>query len=130
MRGWRPFTWVIVVINILFLVLAISAIAAGGSEVDEETLRECREQATEFFTEEDCLAANEAGQAVGAGIALTGIIVFWVLIDIILGIIWLVTNRKKRECPVCGSDVKKGVTVCKKCGYDFKTGTSPQQTPT
>lgn len=119
MRGWRPLTWVILIINVLFLVLVISAVSAGTS-ADDEALAQCKEQASEFFTEEDCKNATEAGSAIGAGIAVTGLLVFWVLIDIILGIIWLVTNRSKRQCPQCGNDVKKGLLECKKCGYDFR----------
>ncbi len=46
----------------------------------------------------------------------------------VLGLIWLMTKGKKRDCPVCGHDVKKGQTVCKSCGYDFKTGAQPTAT--
>jgi hypothetical protein len=66
------------------------------------------------------------GTAIGAGL----IIVLWALGDVILGVLWLVTNRKKtRPCPVCGSDVKKGVLSCRQCGYDFRAGAMPSPQP-
>jgi ribosomal protein L37AE/L43A len=34
-------------------------------------------------------------------------------------IIWLVTNKNQRECPKCGRRVKRGLTECAKCGYQF-----------
>jgi ribosomal protein L37AE/L43A len=36
-----------------------------------------------------------------------------------LYVLYRVTGTKKRECPACGSVVKKGITVCPKCGFDF-----------
>ena len=106
---WRPMTWVIVIINILFLVWVISAGGAAAENCDDVARAE--------------RDACEAGTAIGASIGIGLVLFLWALVDIILGVIWLVTNRKKtRECPICGYDVKKGVTSCKKCGYDFATG--------
>jgi hypothetical protein len=108
---WRKMTWFIVIVNILFLVWVIG----GASSVSEncEGLRGSE------------LDACETGNAVGAGIGITIIIFLWVLVDIILGILWLVTNRGQRDCPVCGKNVKRGLTVCKNCGYDFSAGQRP-----
>lgn len=130
MRDWRPFTWVILVINVLFLVWVI----AGASTIGESQTAQDREDCQEFVptlfdTVEDCLAANEGAEAVGAGIGITMIIVLWVIVDLILGVLWLITNRKKRECPACGHSVKKGQFTCKKCGYDFRTQSSPPTAP-
>ena len=103
---WRVLTWVIVGINLLFLLWVFGG--AGAAADNCNGLRGAN------------LDACEAGTAIGAGIAITGIFVLWVMVDIILGAVWLVTNRSKsRDCPVCGSDVKKGATVCKRCGHDF-----------
>ncbi|MGZ5408310.1 MAG: hypothetical protein ACXWDG_11075 [Aeromicrobium sp.] len=106
MPKWRVFTWVIVVINVLFLVWIVTGLAAAGNNCAGET--------------GDSLSACQAGTAVGASIGV-GIIVFlWAFVDIILGILWLVTRPKdRRACPVCGTDVKTGLTVCSKCGHDF-----------
>lgn len=101
--SWRPFTWVIVIINLLFVIGLISAIGSAECEAEEELRGAC-----------------EAGTAIGAGV----LIIFWFFVDAILGIIWLVTNRGRRQCPHCGRDVKKGRTTCKHCGYDFTTQTA------
>jgi ribosomal protein L37AE/L43A len=47
------------------------------------------------------------------------IMVLWVMVDIILLVIFLVTKKKGRECPACGRKVKVGLTKCEKCGHDF-----------
>lgn len=110
MKNWRPLTWVILVVNALFLVWIISGVASTGDSCEGET--------------GDALAACQAGTAIGAGIGVFLIIFLWVAVDIILAIIWLVTNKKGRQCPACGSKVKTGVTSCSKCGHDFARAAS------
>lgn len=108
---WRKLTWVFVIVQVLFVVWII----AGASEVAGscEGLR---------GNERD---ACEAGTAIGATIGVGVIVFLWVLVDVILGITWLVTNRSRtRECPRCGTDVAKGLTSCPKCGYDWATATA------
>lgn len=115
MPKWRVFTWVILVVNLLFLIWIIAGIAgSGGTPEDCGTL-----------TVEECNAAEGVGTAIGVGI----IIVLWALVDVILGVLWLVTRPKRRSCPVCGADVKKGVTVCPKCGHDFATAAGDARQP-
>lgn len=78
---------------------------------------------------DDELEACQAGTAIGASIGV-GIIVFlWFLVDAILGILWLVTRPKGRPCPVCGTQVKEGATVCPKCGHDFRAAAAPPAPP-
>ena len=117
MRNWRPFTWAVLIVNLLFLIWLIGGIGSGVNEAD------CEQEATRALRD-----ACEAGTAVGAGIAAGFIIFLWALVDIILGVVWLVTNRGRRDCPTCGRAVKKGQTVCKSCGHDFRTGTAPAAT--
>jgi hypothetical protein len=62
MPSWRPFTWVIVVINVLFLVWIIAGVAGVSDECANE-VGQARE-------------ACEAGTAVGASIGV-GVIVFF-----------------------------------------------------
>ena len=61
----------------------------------------------------------------GSGLA-TGLVIFlWVAADVILGIVWLVTNRSgKRDCPSCGKSVKRGLTTCQNCNHDFASAAS------
>ena len=110
MPRWRKMTWFIVIVNILFLLWLIAGV--GGTAANCEGLVG------------DELDICEAGTAVGATIGAGLIIVLWVMVDIILGILWLVTGRGRRTCPACGEDVKKGRTTCKSCGHDFKAAAS------
>lgn len=112
---WRPFTWVILVVNILFLVWIISGVSGTSdncSGLSGQALETC-----------------QAGTAVGTGIGVIVIIFLWALVDVILGVLWLITRSKKRQCPVCGNDVKKGLTACGNCGHDFRAGVVGQPPP-
>lgn len=117
MPKWRPFTWVIVVINVLFLIWIIAGLSGAANNCNNEVGQAKR--------------ACEAGTAVGASIGVGIIVFFWAFVDVILGILWLVTRPKTRTCPICGNDVKRGQFVCKKCGYDFRTqaGVVPPMPP-
>jgi len=76
----RVFTWVILVVNILFLLWIVSGLTSAsnncsgmiGSDLDT------------------CQGAT----AVGAGIGVIVIVFFWALVDVILGVLWLVTRPK------------------------------------
>ena len=91
--------------NALFGVWIFSGLSSVSSSCDGEV--------------GDALSACQAGTAIGAGIGVTFIFFFWVAFDVILGIIWLVTNKNVRSCPACGTKAKVGVTKCTKCGHDF-----------
>ena len=105
--GWRKGTYIILIFNLLMLAWVVSgAASASGTPTDCGTL-----------SEEACNAASD----VGTGIGVFLLLVLWAIGNVILGVIWLVTNRKKtRDCPVCGHDVKKGVVTCQACGHDFR----------
>ncbi|WP_406691989.1 hypothetical protein REH65_08335 [Saccharopolyspora sp. ID03-671] len=57
-----------------------------------------------------------SGDEAGAGTAQPQ---DWVAGDVILGILWLVTKPRTRDCPACGRTIKRGQMTCKSCGYDF-----------
>ena len=79
----RPLSWVIIAINLLFLFGTISGVS--------ETTKSC-----EGLTGDD-LSICQAGTAIGAGIGVGIILFFWVLIDLILLIVWLVSNKNQSE---------------------------------
>jgi hypothetical protein len=106
MKRLRPLSWVIIVINILF---AWSLFGGVGSAVNES----CKGMTG------DELTACQAGTAIGAGIGGFMIMTLWVMVDIILLVIFLVTKKKARECPGCGRKVKVGLTQCASCGHNF-----------
>jgi hypothetical protein len=105
--GWRIFSYAILIFNLLMLIWVIAGIASGSGH------------ATDCGTLDQQTCDNAAHVGTGIGVAI--LIVFWALLDVILGVLWLVTNRSKsRSCPVCGRDVKKGLVQCGNCGYDFR----------
>jgi hypothetical protein len=57
-------------------------------------------------------------------------LVFWLAImNTFLYVLYRITGGKKRDCPACGIGVKKGLTVCHSCSYDFMKAASgePQE---
>jgi hypothetical protein len=110
---WRPFTWVILVVNVIFLIWVIAGAASTANSCAGKVGQELQL----------CKDATAVGTSIGVGI----IVFFWAFVDIILGILWLVTRPRQRLCPVCGNDVKRGLTRCPTCGHDFAAGIALQQ---
>jgi hypothetical protein len=105
---WRIFSYLIIAVNILFLVLIIVAISgSSGHATNCGTL-----------DQQTCDDAKNVGTTLGVGL----VVGFWAAVDVILGIIWLVTRSSKRQCPGCGHSVKKGVVQCATCGHYFRGG--------
>lgn len=103
--GWRPLTWVILAMNCVFLAWTIFVIHAASTNCNGQTGPNAQ--------------ACHAGTAIGAGVGVGIIIFLWVAVDVILGIIFLVTNRNQRGCPACGRRVKNGLSRCNSCGHAF-----------
>ncbi len=101
---WRIFTWVILAFNLIMLIWIIAGVSSNA--------RNCSGLTGDALT--NCEAGN-----VGTGIGATLIFVLWALGDVILGVLWLVTRPRTRDCPVCGNSVRRGMTQCRNCGYDF-----------
>jgi hypothetical protein len=48
------------------------------------------------------------------------ILIFWLAImNTFLYVLYRITGGKKRDCPACGVGVKRGLTVCPTCNFDF-----------
>ena len=108
---WRKMTWVLIIWCALILIWAI----AGGSSAAHETATNCAHQTNAYFTHKDCVNASETGAGIGeAFVFLIGFVGF-----VFFAIIWFMSRPKRRDCPVCGNAVKRGVTACGSCGYDF-----------
>lgn len=103
---WRKMTWVIWAVNALFLLWIIVGVSDRPSQ-------DCAPG------DELCINASDAGT--GIGVAL--IIILWFFVFVVLAMVWLMTRPKHRTCPVCGNDVKKGLTKCSGCGHDFAAAT-------
>jgi hypothetical protein len=71
--------WVILAINVLFLVVTISMFNIESS--------------CQGMTGED-LELCQAGEGIGKGIAFFAVLFSWALVDIILGVIFMVTRGR------------------------------------
>ena len=107
---WRKMSWVILAWNALMVIWIIVGLAAAHNTANCGSL-----------SQQACQDATN----VGAGIGVMALVFLWLVVDVLLAIIWLVTKpRGQRDCLVCGNVVKRGLTTCKACGYDFAKGTS------
>ena len=70
--------WIILVVNALFLIWLVSALGGTSS--------------CEGMTGDE-LSACQAGEGIGKGIVFFAILLLWALVDVILGVIFLVTRR-------------------------------------
>lgn len=79
----RIFPWVFLAIQILFLVWAI----AGGHSAATDTSH-CGS-----LSAQDCKSASEAG----AGIGIALVIILWAVVDVILGMVYIVFRLSRRK---------------------------------
>lgn len=75
------FTWVILAVNVLFLIWIIVGVASGSGNATN-----CG-----ALSQQTCNDAGHAGTAIGVAL----IIVFWAVVDVILGVLWLVTRKRE-----------------------------------
>lgn len=102
---WRKATWALLIFNLLMLAWVISAISAGSQHATD-----CG-----VLDQANCDAARN----VGTGIAVGFLGIIWFLGFVVLSLVWLMSRPRRRACPRCGNDVRRGVTTCAECGYDF-----------
>jgi hypothetical protein len=105
---WRKMTWVFIVWNVLLIagIIAVIVLAPNSPNCDPDYGRElCKE-------------------VVPSGAVILGgtLIVLWLLGDILFGLLWLVTIRRRRKCPSCGLPARRRAIRCKYCGHDLEAG--------
>ena len=88
MKNLRPFAWVIIALNIYFVV-------AFSLEIDS--------------TDSDT----------ALGLQFMVLMIWLAIMNIVLYVLYRITGGKKRQCPACGKNVKKGLTICPSCNFDF-----------
>jgi len=84
--SWRPFTGVILAVQLAFAIWLVVVLARSDTTCPKD-------QADEFC---------QAGKALGMAVGVVFILVIWPLVDVILGVSWMVTNDNLRTCPACG----------------------------
>ena len=111
MPHWRKATWALIIVNVLMAVWVIGGISSTSHNCNGMT--------------GDALSTCQAGTAIGAGIGITILLILWFVLFVVFGLIWIMSRPRLRQCPRCGTDVKKGLTACKTCGYDFAAPPAP-----
>jgi hypothetical protein len=97
---WRPATWALIVWSAGITIWLVAGLSTRGCQDDDGAISQ---------------TVCEIGTGVGVGVILVvGFMGF-----VVLSLIWLMSRRRRRMCPVCGNDVERGVTVCPACGHDF-----------
>jgi hypothetical protein len=104
---WRKMTWLVNVWNLIFFIWIVAGIS-------DRTSKECPPG------DQLCINASDTGTAIGVALVL----VLWFVGFIVLALVWLMSRPRHRQCPRCGHDVKKGLTNCGNCGYDFVAATT------
>jgi hypothetical protein len=109
---WRKMTWVLLAWVALTVLFIVGINTWANNDVREDCIGDSFECDTAISI------ASGVWTAIGVVVGFLGFFA--------LGLIWLMT-RPRRHCPACGRDAKKGVTVCKECGFDFAraAGASP-----
>ena len=64
------------------------------------------------------------GDDTANGLAIMFILFFLAILNTFLYVLYRVTGTKKRSCPACGQTVKKVLTVCPSCNFDFMKAAS------
>jgi hypothetical protein len=100
---WRTFTWVILALQLPFAGWLTYALSRSDTTCPKDQY------------EEFC----QAGKTIGTTVGVLSILLIWALVDVILGVSWMVTNDNVRTCPDCGARSKNGCLVCPDCGYEF-----------
>lgn len=104
---WRIPTWLLLIWSGLIGAWLFSAVVLVADACDNVT-GESRDA---------CLA----GTAIGGGLAITFILFIWFMGFVVLGLVWLMSRPQRRPCPRCGYNVKKGLTTCPHCAFEFGT---------
>jgi hypothetical protein len=107
-------SWVVIVWCVVILVWAIGGGASSANDCSHQT-------GSAFLSAQGAKNACDAGT--GLGVAVILLIGFFGFV--FLSLIWFMTRPKGRECPVCGENVKRGTTVCRACGHDFRAAMQP-----
>jgi hypothetical protein len=112
-------TWVIVIWSVLMAIWILAAII-GADNGDK-----CAQEAHQYLSQSTCTDARD----VGTGIGVIVLWFIWFFGFLVLSLIWFMSRPKGRVCPACGENVRKGLTACPNCQYDFAKAVSHEPPP-
>lgn len=112
-------TWVIVIWSVLMAIWIIAALAGADNSA------KCAQEAHHYLSQSACTDARNAG----TGIGVVVLWFVWFFGFLALSLIWFMSRPKGRACPACGENVRKGLTVCPSCQYDFARAVSHEPAP-
>jgi hypothetical protein len=107
----RKATWAIIIWSVLMLLWAVSVGDAVGDACTAELANR---------------GACQLGATLGGGLALSFILVVWLIGFLVLSVIWFMSRPQRRLCPACGHTAKRGEFTCRRCGFDFRTAATVQ----
>ena len=107
----RKATWAIIIWTVLMIVWAVTVTNAVGQACTAEQANR---------------GACELGANVGGALGVGLIFFIWLIGFLVLTVIWFMSRPQRRLCPACGQPAKKGVTVCTRCGFDFRAAAGGQ----
>ena len=121
---WRKMTWVLLIWTAIFAIWIITGVNNNASHSHAY----CVAHQSPYVSIHDCETAAGAGTAIG----LTVVFLLWFIGFLVLALVWIMSRPRRRSCPACGQDVKKGKTTCPNCGYSFidAAANAPQATGT
>ncbi len=111
----RKATWALIIWSALMALWAVSVTNNVGTVCTDEAAKDRH--------------LCEIGANLGGGIGLVFIVFVWLVGFMVFTVIWFMSRPQRRLCPVCGNQVKKGVVVCDRCGYDFRALAGMPPTP-
>lgn len=116
---WRKMTWVIIVWSVLMAAWIIGGVIAADNG------EHCAREGHRYLSQSACTSARD----VGTGIGVAALFLLWFFGFVVLSLIWFMSRPKGRTCPACGEKVKKGLTVCPNCQFDFAAAASRGPVP-
>jgi hypothetical protein len=91
-KKMRKLSWAIIIFNVIMALWIVGGTisAAHGANCATET-------GSTYLSQTDAQSACEAGTAIGAGIAVFGLLFLTMMVDVILGVIWFVTRKNHQH---------------------------------
>ncbi|MDQ2751153.1 MAG: hypothetical protein M3Y44_16730 [Actinomycetota bacterium] len=113
--GWRMFTYAIVATNLLMLIWLIASVTSAERHAGCGPL--------ETMT---CTSGTNAGPRIAALLVVT----IWILVNLILGALWVNTGEDRaRRCDECRDVAEFGRMGCGRCAPGASNGLPRYSTP-